>query len=355
MGMGVNKSLEQQTRKKSQIRKGLGLLLSHSGRQRTSKQEVSGTNRVREVFRNQAISMLIILIAMWVVLAFLSPYFFTVTNIFEITLQTAVIAIIAAGETFVILSGGIDLSVGSVFACSAVVGGLLFQSTQSLFLSLFTTIAFGALLGFINGVFVTKLRVPPFIGTLGMMGIARGFALIFSGGIPIFGLDERYKWIGQGKILNVIPVPTIILVIVFIIAFFIARHSRFGRFTYSIGSNSEASRLSGIKVSQVTIGIFTLTGLLCGLASIIESARLGTVQPAGGNGYELLAIGAVVIGGTSLFGGEGNVLATLIGAIIVTTIRNGLSIIGVNAFWQLVVNGIVIISAVSVDQLRRQK
>lgn len=318
-------------------------------------QEVSGSYHIREIFSNQAVSMLIILIGMWVVLAFLSPYFFTVTNIFEITLQTAVIAIIAAGETFVILSGGIDLSVGSVFACSGVVGGLLFQSTQSLLLSLLVTVVFGAFLGFINGMFITKLKVPPFIGTLGMLGIARGFALIFSGGIPIFGLDERYKWIGQGKILNVIPVPTVIIVVVFIIVFYISKYTLFGRFTYAIGSNSEASRLSGIKVSQVTIGIFILSGLLCGLASIIEAARLGTVQPAGGNGYELLAIGAVVIGGTSLFGGEGNILATLIGAIIVTTIRNGLSILGVNAFWQLVVNGLVIVVAVSVDQFRRKK
>jgi len=355
MGADMNRPSDQRTRKNIQILNAIGSLFSRSRSTNVRGQDVSDSYRIRDIFSNQAVSMLIILIGMWVVLAFLSPYFFTVTNIFEITLQTAVIAIIAAGETFVILSGGIDLSVGSVFACSAVVGGLLFQNTQALLLSLVVTIVFGGFLGFINGLFITKLKVPPFIGTLGMLGIARGFALIFSGGIPIFGLDERYKWIGQGKILNIIPVPTVIIVIVFIIVFYISRHTRFGRFTYAIGSNSEASRLSGINVSQVTICIFVLSGLLCGLASIIEAARLGTAQPAGGNGYELLAIGAVVIGGTSLFGGEGNILATLIGALIVTTIRNGLNIIGVNAFWQLVVNGIVIIGAVSVDQFRRQR
>lgn len=299
--------------------------------------------------------MSFILIGLWIILAFLSPYFFTVTNIFEITLQTAVIGIIAVGQTFVIISGGIDLSVGSVFACSAVVGGLVYTSTEQLALAILVTLGFGGLLGLVNGLFVTKLRVPPFIATLGMMGIARGLALIFSGGIPIFGLDDRYKWIGQGKIAGVIPVPTIILVIVFILAILVAQYTRFGRFTYAIGSNAEASRLSGIKVGNITIGIFTLSGLLCGLASVIEAGRLGTIQPAGGNGYELLAIGGVVIGGTSLLGGEGNVLATLIGALIVTTIRNGLNIIGVNAFWQLVVNGLVIVIAVSVDQLRRRR
>jgi ribose transport system permease protein len=310
---------------------------------------------VLKALKNQAVSMLFILAAMWIVLAFLSPYFFTVNNLFEITLQTAVIAIIAAGETLIIFSGGIDLSVGSVFACSAVVGGLVYQWTQNLFLSLAATILFGGFMGLVNGFLITRLRVPPFIATLGLMGIARGFALIFSRGIPIFGLDERYMWLGQGKLFNVVPVPTAIMVVVFIVVYLIINYTRFGRFTYAIGSSAEASRLSGINVKAVTLGIYAICGLLCGVASTIEAGRLSTIQPAGGNGYELLAIGAVVIGGTSTFGGEGSIVATLIGAIMVTTLRNGLYILGVNAFWQLVVNGIVIIGAVAVDQLRRQK
>ena len=299
--------------------------------------------------------MLVILVVMWAVLAFLSPYFFTVDNLFEITLQTAVIAIIAAGETLVIISGGIDLSVGSVFACSAVVGGLVLTATGNLFLSLLTTVAAGAMFGLTNGLLITKVRVPPFIATLGMMGIARGFALIFSRGIPIYGLDERYKFIGQGKLFDVIPIPTLIVLIVFAIGFVVMNYSRFGRFVYAIGSNTEATRLSGINVPAVIIGIYTICGLLSGLASTIEAGRLGIIQPAGGNGYELLAIGAVLIGGASTFGGEGSILATLIGALMVTTIRNGLNILGVNAFWQYVVNGVVIIGAVAIDQYRRQR
>jgi ribose transport system permease protein len=312
------------------------------------------SSTIRNVFRNQGISMLVILAVMWLVLGLMSPYFFTVDNLFEITLQTAVIAIIAAGETFVILSGGIDLSVGSVFACAAVVGGLVFSSTASVPLGLSATIAFGALLGLTNGLLITRLRVPPFIGTLGMMGIARGFALIFSRGVPIYGM-ESYKFIGQGKLFDVIPVPTVIVLVIFVLGFVVANYTRFGRFVYAIGSNAEATRLSGINVVGVTIGIYTLCGLLSGLASTIEAGRLAIVQPAGGNGYELLAIGAVVIGGASTFGGEGSIIATLIGAIIVTTIRNGLNILGVNAFWQYVVNGAVIIGAVSVDQFRRRR
>jgi ribose/xylose/arabinose/galactoside ABC-type transport system permease subunit len=320
----------------------------------TSGPQTLRGRKLRGVFGNQAISMLLILLGMWLILSLLSPYFFTVDNLSEITLQTAVIGIIAAGETLIIFSGGIDLSVGSVFACSGVVGGLVFQGTSNLFLSLLTTVMIGGALGCVNGFVITRLRVPPFIATLGMLGMARGLALIFSRGIPIFGLDPRYLWIGQGRILNVIPVPTIILLLVYLVVFIIAHYTRFGRFIYAIGSNAEAAVLSGINVKGVVLKVYCGCGALCGVASIIEAARLATIQPAGGSGYELLAIGAVVIGGTSLFGGEGNVVATLIGAIIETTIRNGLNILGVNAFWQYVVNGAVIIAAVSVDQFRRQ-
>lgn len=310
---------------------------------------------IRGLSRNQAISMLVILGVMWLILALLSPYFFTVDNIMEITLQTAVIAIIAAGETFVIISAGIDLSVGAVFACSAVVGGLVLESTGNLPLALVATLACGSLLGLANGLLITRLWVPPFIATLGMMGVARGLALILSDGQPIYGLPEGYKLIGRGKLFDVIPTPTLIMLSVFIVGYIIASYTRFGRFIYAIGSNSEAARLSGIKVARVTTGVYLICGLLSGLASTIEAGRLGIVQPAGGQGYELLAIGAVVIGGTSLFGGEGSIIATLIGAIIITTIRNGLNILGVNAFWQYVVNGAVIIAAIAVDQYRRRR
>ena len=298
--------------------------------------------------------MLLILILMWLLLSLLSPYFFTASNLWEITLQTAVIGIIAAGQTLVILSGGIDLSVGSVFACAGIAGGLVFQATGNLWLTLAATLLTGAALGSLNGLFISQLRVPPFIATLGMLGMARGLALILSRGIPIFGLSKEYLWIGQGKLFDLVPIPTLILLGVFALVYFIARYTRFGRFTYATGSNAEAAKLSGINLGRVLLGTFALSGLLCGVAAVIEAARLATIQPAGGNGYELLAIGAVVIGGTSLFGGEGNVIATLIGALIETTIRNGLNLLGVNAFWQYVVNGAVIIGAVAVDQWRRR-
>jgi len=187
-----------------------------------------------------------------------------------------------------------------------------------------------------------------------MMGVARGASLIAVNGIPIYGLSPTYMWIGQGQVAGLIPVPTVIMVAIFVLAYLIINYTRFGRFTYAIGSNRESAHLSGVNVAGVTVGIYALSGITAALAGVIESARLGTVQPAGGDGYELLAIGAVVIGGTSLFGGEGNIIGTLIGALLVTTIRNGLNILGVYAFWQYVVNGLIIILAVAIDQARRK-
>ncbi len=307
------------------------------------------------LYQQQSISMLFILIIMWVVLSLLSPYFFTVSNLFEITLQSAVIALIAAGESFVIFSGGIDLSVGSVFAFSAIVGGLALQFSGNVIVSLIASIGAGLFAGFCNGLAIIKLKIPPFVATLGMMGIARGLALILCNGVPIYGLPREYLWIGQGRIAGIVPVPTIIVIILFTVMYFVLRNTRFGRFTYSIGSNPEATRLSGIKVSSVTLGIFMICGMFAAIAAVIESARLGTMQPASGNGYELLAIGSVFIGGASIYGGEGNIFASLIGALLVTTIRNGLNILGVSAFYQYVVNGLIIIFAVAADQIRRKR
>ncbi|NLJ50326.1 MAG: ABC transporter permease [Candidatus Atribacteria bacterium] len=307
------------------------------------------------LYQQQSISMLFILILMWVILSLLSPYFFTVNNLFEITLQSAVIALIAAGESFVIFSGGIDLSVGSVFAFSAIVGVLALQLSGSVIVSLMASIGAGLFAGFCNGLAIIKLKIPPFVATLGMMGIARGLALILCNGVPIYGLPREYLWIGQGRIAGIVPVPTIIVILLFTVMYFVLRNTRFGRFTYSIGSNPEATRLSGIKVSSVTLGIFMISGMFAAIAAVIESARLGTMQPASGNGYELLAIGSVFIGGASIYGGEGNIFASLIGALLVTTIRNGLNILGVSAFYQYVVNGLIIIFAVSADQIRRKR
>jgi ribose transport system permease protein len=315
----------------------------------------SGVSALRRVLSNQAVSLLLILILMWLVLALLSPYFLTINNVLQITLQGAVMSLIAAGETFVILSGGIDLSVGSVFAFSAMFAGIVMRDTNSLALGMAGGLAAGALLGLVNGVGVARLQLPAFIVTLGMMSVARGFALLLNNGVPIFGLPAGFEVLGQGRVGGVVPVPTIVVLVVYAICWFVLRQLPFGRFTYAIGSNSEAARLSGVRLSRQLLGIYMLCGLLTALASLIESSRLNSFQPASGVGYELDAIGAVVIGGTSLFGGEGNILASLVGALIIATIRNGLTILGISAFWQNVATGAIIVLAVYLDRVRRSR
>jgi ribose transport system permease protein len=329
----------------------------------TVESQASGQNKqqspVRRVWRqainNQALSMAAILVLMWLTLAMLSPVFLTVNNILQITLQAAVMALVAAGQTFVILSGGIDLSVGSVFALSSMVAGKASEAELPLLLILLAGLGTGAAAGLLNGLGVGFLRLPPFVVTLGMLGIARGFALIINEGVPIFGLPAGFQYLGQGRVGGVVPVPTIIVLIVYAVCYFILNRTRFGRFTYAIGSNQEASRLAGIRTSRYLIGIYVLCGALTALAGLTEAGRLNSTQPAGGISLELDAIGAVVIGGTSLFGGEGNILATLMGALIIATIRNGLNLLGVYAFWQNVITGALIIAAVYLDHLRRSR
>lgn len=307
------------------------------------------------LLRHQVVSITLVLIVLWLILAAWSPYFFTVNNILEITLQASVTAIIAAGVSYVIFAGMIDLSVGSIFAFAAVAGGIVFNKTGNVALSVLVTLLVGAGTGFLNGIAIVGFRIPAFVVTLGMMQAARGLAFIICDGIPIYGITSDYTWIGQGKVFGVIPIPTVIMILLFVAFFFILRNTRFGRFTYAIGSNPEASRLSGVKVGRMTVILFMICGACAALASIVEAARLGTMQPNGGQGYELFAIGAVFIGGASISGGEGHIFGSLIGALLVTTIRNGLNILGVSAFYQYVANGLIIIFAVAADQMRKRR
>ncbi len=304
---------------------------------------------------NPALFMTLILVAMWLVLSRLSPHFLTVDNLFEITVQAAVIALIAVGQTFVILSGGIDLSVGAVLAATTVVASIAMDRGYGLPGGLLAGLAVGLIFGAANGISVARLGIPPFIATLGMMGIARGFALIVTGGIPIFNLAPGFDLLGQGRVATVVPVPTITTVVIYVIGFFILTRTRLGRYTYSIGSSLQATLLSGVNVSRYLIAIYIISGLTTAVAGLTEASRIGSGQPAGGTGYELDSIAAVVIGGTSLFGGEGYLFASLVGALIIASLRNGLNVLGVYAFWQQVAIGAIIIAAVYVDQWRRRR
>lgn len=282
--------------------------------------------------------------------------FRTADNMWLIALQIAVVAIIAIAETFVIVAGGVDLSVGSVMALSSVVAALLLKEHGVPPLAAMAAgVGAGALCGLVNGVIITRMNLPPFIATLGMMGICRGVALSLTNGQAIAELGDTFQALGSGRIFGVMRVPVVVLLLTAIIAHVVLRKTTFGRYTYALGSNAEAARLSGVNVKGVMTLVFVLCGALTGLAGIILAGRLNIGQPTGGAGYELDAIAAAVIGGASLMGGRGTISGTLIGAFIMAVLRNGCDLQNVEVYWQQIIIGAIIILAVFGDTLRQRR
>ena len=282
------------------------------------------------------------------VLTLLTPHFFTVPNLLNVAQQTAINAIIAAGMTFIIITAGIDLSVGSILALAGVVLGGLLASERSLPLALAAVLATGLACGLLNGVLIAFGRLPPFIATLGMMSVARGLALLYTHGRPISGFSDQFRFLATGEIFH-IPMPIIIMAIVYIFGHFLLSRTKLGRYTYAIGGNEQATRLSGVNVQLYKTMVYGLSGLLSGLAAVLLTARLNSAQPIAGIMYELDAIAATVIGGTSLMGGEGKIAGTLVGALIMGVLRNGLNLLDVSSYIQQTVIGLVIIMAVFLD------
>jgi ribose transport system permease protein len=293
------------------------------------------------------------LIALYIFFSIFGRNFFSVENFFSIALQTSIIAFIGIGVTFPIITSGIDLSIGSVLALSGVVTGLSMKAGIHPVFAIIFGLLTGILCGMINAFWITKGGLPPFIATLGMMGIARGVALLITNAAPIYEFPSSFEILG-GRIFSIIPVPVIIMIIVAIIFWFVLSKTKFGTYIYAIGSNEEATRLSGINITLIKFGAYALCGLLAAVAGIVLASRLVTAQPTAGNSYELDAIASAVIGGTSLMGGIGTIIGTLIGAFIIGVLRNGLNIMGVSSFVQQIIIGSVIIGAVYVDQLRNK-
>ncbi|MGI8897528.1 MAG: ABC transporter permease [Pyrinomonadaceae bacterium] len=285
-----------------------------------------------------------LVVALWA----LTPHFLTISNLLNIAEQATIIAIIAVGMTFVIITAGIDLSVGSVLAFAGVVMASALHQGVPLPVALLVGLGIGLVCGLVNGLLITIGRLPPFIATLGMMSVARGTALMFTEGRPVSGFSEGFRSLATGEVLRV-PTPVIIMIVVYASAYFILGRTKLGRYTYAIGGNEEAALLSGINVKLYKTLVYGLAGMLSGLAAILLTARLNSAQPIAGMNYELDAIAATVIGGTSLLGGEGTVLGTLIGALIMAVLRNGLNLLGVSSFIQQIVIGSVIIVAVMID------
>jgi ribose transport system permease protein len=298
------------------------------------------------------------LLIIWAVFAILKPSIFpTVSNTKQILFSAVVVGILALGATLVIITGGIDLSVGTGMTLSAVMSATFIVTWGiPVIPGIILAILFGGLIGFVNGVNVAVLKLPPFIATLAMMDVAMGLALVISHAAPIYfdSTDHSsYTWLSTGQPLG-LPNAILVLLVASVIAWFVLSRTIVGRYDISIGSNQEATALSGVNVKKWLIIIYATAGLFTGLGGVMISARLGSAQPATGSGYELQAIAAVVIGGTSLSGGKGSIVGTVIGALIIAVINNGLQIMSMPQEWQNVILGLVILVTVLIDQLRNR-
>ena len=340
----------------------------------TTIQQLLDKNFSREGFNAfvRKYAIVLIFIAMFVVMTFLTDAFLQPRNLVNVVRQISVVGLIAIGVTMVIITTGIDLSSGSVLALAAVFAASLAQQPDwhdakypglvvPVFVPIVAALAVGILCGAINGALIARFKIPPFIATLGMMTVARGFALIYSNR-PVSGLTDTYNFIGQGEILKVIPVqpplgipiPVIILALVAIGAHIMLNSTRFGRHIYAIGGNEQAALISGLNVGRIKIGVYTIAGLLSGLAGLVLSSRIGSGQAGLAVGYELDAIASAVIGGTSLSGGIGTIWGTIIGALIIGVLNNGLDLLNVSAYWQTIVKGSIIVIAVIIDERKNR-
>lgn len=295
------------------------------------------------------------LVAMCIFFSFSTLYFLNFDNIITIGLQTAVIGVMAIGVTFVIVTSGIDLSLGAILALSGVSVEIFINKGFGIIVSVILAIVIGLAFGGLNGLLIGKFKRPPFISTLGAMMVARGLALIMTTAKPVyFDNAPNFATISQGKLFNLIPYPVIYLIVIAIISGFILNKTLISRRIFSIGSNEEAARLSSINIVRTKMFAYMYCGLLCAVAGIIMAARINSGQPTAGTGYELDAIAAVVIGGTSLSGGEGSVTGTIIGALIMGVLKNGLNLMNVSQNWQMLAMGAVVIGAAYMDMLRKQ-
>jgi inositol transport system permease protein len=308
-------------------------------------------------------SPLIFLILLILIFSSLHPRFLHPLNIFNVMRQISITGLIALGMTFVIIVRGIDLSVGALIALCGLVGAVIAKGglverfsvgvgtelANPWYWALAGSVLIGLLAGTVNGVCITKLKVPAFVVTLGGLSAYRGTALLVSDGGPISGFNEAYRWIGQGKI-GMVPIPVIIFLVFIVLCHIVLKYTVYGRYIYSVGGNPEAARLSGINIDLIIISTYIITGFFVGLAAFILSARLNSAEAVAGMGYELNVIAVVVVGGTSLFGGRGNILGTIIGAMLFGVLQNGLVLLNVSSYIQQIIIGIILILAVTFDK-----
>lgn len=312
----------------------------------------NNTGAFKHIIHN--FTMPLFLLFLFIISAIFVPRFIEINNLINVLMQITINALIATGMTFVILTGGIDLSVGSVAAMTGIVASTVANNMQG-GISLNTLIIFGSAViiggacGAFNAFMISWLKVPPFVATLAMMSIARGLAYVFTDAKPVFGMPEGYSWIGLGYI-GKVPVMVIIMIVILAVAYIVLQRTCFGRYVFAVGSNEEVAQLSGINVRKIKAWVYILCGFLAALAGAVLSSRLQAGQPAAANGYELNAIAAVALGGTSMSGGRGGIGQTIIGLCIIGIINNALSLLGVSSYWQTIAMGVIILIAVIIDQ-----
>ena len=292
---------------------------------------------------------LIGLLILCMVISFITPRFLSITNIKNVLTQVSVNAVIAIGMSFVILTGGIDLSVGSILAVSGAVAASIMKSTGNLFLAIIVALTIGCLIGLINGALISKGKIQAFIVTLATMTIFRGVTYVYTNGTPVSGLGQSFSGIGNKTFLG-LPIPVVFMIIVFGIGFYVLSQTRYGRYLYALGGNEDSARLSGINTSKIKTLVYVISGATAALSGIIVTSRIGSASPNAGVGFELASIAAVGVGGTSLAGGEGSVVGTIIGALIIGVLNNGLNLMNVSPFYQAIVKGLVILLAVMVEK-----
>ncbi len=302
--------------------------------------------------------IVLVLLAMVAALSILSPlirgeqFFLTSRNLLQVALQASINAIIAVGMTFVITSAGIDLSVGSIVALAGVCAAFAMKAGAGPWVGFLVAVTVGALCGLFNGLLITRINLPPFIATLGTMGIFRGIALVISDGRPIYGFGREFLEIFAGRV-GAVPIPVIVAGLVALIFWFVLTQTRLGKYTIAIGGSEETARLAGIPIDRYKMKFYALGGFLTGIAAALLTARLSSADPTAGAFFELDAIAAVVMGGTSLTGGEGSIGGTIVGALIISLVRNGMNLFNVQSYWQQIVIGSVIVLAVMLDQWRK--
>lgn len=303
---------------------------------------------------SRELGIIIALILLMAIFGIIEPLYLTPTNLLDIVDQTVINGLLAVGITLVIITGGIDLTVGSTMAIVIVAIGKLLVSGLHPWAAVLLGILFGFVLGALNGFLIAKMHLQPFIATMGMMSVYRGIAYLVTGGWPVLNIPQSFRTMMDGDILGSVPSSVIILLIVSAVGYVLLKHTKFGTYLYSMGSNEEATRLSGVNVDYNKIMAYGLCGVATALAGMVMLAKLGTGEPAAGQGYELNAIAAAAVGGTSLSGGKGSIFGTFFGAILLQALKIGLVVCGVDTFWQYIATGVIIIAAVYLDIIQGQ-